>query len=145
MYSRVAALLSIIALSVTIHGCAGTSDQGSSVVTPPARPPAPAEAHYENMVDMIRGKVPGLEVIETSPGIFAFRIRGGVQSLQETMQEPLVIIDGMPQARRAGEVLMTLRPGDVASIDVLKDVSSTAVYGTRAANGVIVIKMVKRL
>ena len=102
------------------------------------------QPHYENMVEMLRGKVPGLEIIETEPGRVEVRIRGGVQSFQETMQEPLVVVDGMPQARRAGEVLMALNPQDVAGIDILKDVSSTAIYGTRGANGVIIVRLVRR-
>jgi len=149
-------ILIFAALSIlpALSACGGGAAENSGATTPSPqagesarRVPLPAtdQAHYENMVEMLRGKVPGLEIIETAPGTIEVRIRGGNQSLQTGAgsQEPLVVIDGMPQARRAGEVLMTLNPNDVASIDVLKDVSSTAIYGTRGANGVIIIRMVR--
>jgi TonB-dependent SusC/RagA subfamily outer membrane receptor len=93
---------------------------------------------------MLRGRVPGLEVIETSPGAIEVRIRGLNQSLQESGQQPLVVVDGVPSSRPAGEALLALDPRDVASIEVLKDVSSTTVYGTRGANGVIIVRLVRR-
>jgi TonB-dependent SusC/RagA subfamily outer membrane receptor len=150
------AMWGTLAVLVALAACGGKGATNSGPFSPapePAdqnRPSAQAgtlssgQPHYENMVEMLRGKVPGLEIIETEPGRIEVRIRGGVQSFQETMQEPLVVVDGMAQARRAGEVLMALNPQDVASIDVLKDVSSTAIYGTRGANGVIIVKLVRR-
>lgn len=101
-------------------------------------------AHYESVIDMIRGKAPGVHVIEVSPGQFEVRIRGMHQSLQATGQEPLVVLDGVASNRPAGELLMSLDPQDVMSIQVLKDVSSTAVYGTRGANGVLIIQTRRR-
>jgi TonB-dependent SusC/RagA subfamily outer membrane receptor len=101
-------------------------------------------AHYESVIEMIRGKAPGLQVIEVSPGRFEVRIRGVHQSLQATGQEPLVVLDGMASTRPAGELLMALNPQDVVSIQVLKDVSSTAVYGTRGANGVLIVQTKRR-
>ena len=54
--------------------------------------------------------------------------------------EPLYVIDGTPvQSFRPGHALDGINPQDVARIDVLKDAGSAAIYGTRAANGVIVI------
>lgn len=106
--------------------------------------------HYENVLEMIRGRAPGLEVLELGGGVIQVRIRGLNQSLQTNAdgapvgQEPLVVVDGVPSHRPAGEILLSLVPTDVASIEVLKDVASTTIYGTRGANGVILVSMRRR-
>jgi TonB-dependent SusC/RagA subfamily outer membrane receptor len=144
-----------IALAFTFAGCGG----GPASEGPGGPAPATAgtreagtvragamsadRSHYQSVVEMLRGKAPGLEIIEVESGRIEVRIRGLTQSLQPTNQEPLVVVDGMPSSRPAGEVLMTLNPRDVAGIDVLKDVSSTAVYGTRGANGVIIVTLIR--
>ena len=118
---------------------------GSEVLTPPGvRDTAVDRSHYESVIAMIRGKAPGLQVIEVAPGQFELRIRGANQSLQEAGEEPLVVLDGMASSRPAGQLLMSLNPQDVVSIEVLKDVASTAVYGTRGANGVLIIRTERR-
>jgi TonB-dependent SusC/RagA subfamily outer membrane receptor len=53
--------------------------------------------------------------------------------------EPLLVIDGVPAQGAIGPALAGLAPRDVARIDVLKDAGSTAIYGIRGANGVILI------
>jgi len=140
-----------------LAGCGGTSG-GDAFATPPADAAQAAGrgsvtagrvsadmGHYESVVEMIRGRAPGVELLEVSPGVIEVRIRGMNQSLQVTGQEPLVVVDGVPSSRPAGQALMSLNPNDVASIDILKDVSSTTVYGTRGANGVILITMKRRV
>jgi TonB-dependent SusC/RagA subfamily outer membrane receptor len=110
-----------------------------------------SQAHYESVIEMLRGQVPGLEILEMGTGQIEVRIRGLNQSLQTDAggasvgQQPLVVVDGVPSGRPAGEVLMALNPQDVASISVLKDVSSTAVYGTKGANGVIIVRLTRRM
>jgi TonB-dependent starch-binding outer membrane protein SusC len=87
--------------------------------------------------DLIEGRVPGVFVVRTGGGI-SLRIRGSNTFMGQT--EPLVVLDGMPI--RQGTMMTTLMgisPHDIARIDVLKDAGSTAIYGSRAANGVIVI------
>ena len=137
---------------LALLGCGGSGPSGAG--TEPA-PGAPAEgrragaitsgnAHYDNVVEMLRGKAPGLQIVEVSPGEIQIRVRGLNQSMQGGGQEPLVIIDGSPSGRPAGMTLMGLNPDDVASIEVLKDVSSTSVYGTRGANGVILVTTKRR-
>lgn len=89
--------------------------------------------------ELLRGKVAGLEVIRRPNGQTAFRIRGTQSMLLE--QEPLVVVDGIPL--RVGSVstaLSGLVPEDVIRIDVLKDLASTAIYGSRGAGGVILIR-----
>jgi TonB-dependent SusC/RagA subfamily outer membrane receptor len=103
-----------------------------------------ATRHLRDVLDMLRGQVAGLQVVELPDGEIRLRIRGATQSLREddAANEPLLVIDDMPV--RPGGIrvaLAALVPRDVASIQVLKDVSSTSIYGARGANGVILITM----
>lgn len=87
---------------------------------------------------MLQGKAPGLQVssISGQPGEgTTIRIRGG-NSLSAS-NEPLYVIDGIIAGDDFNANL--LNPDDVASIDILKDASSTAIYGARGSNGVILI------
>jgi TonB-dependent SusC/RagA subfamily outer membrane receptor len=86
--------------------------------------------------ELLKGRVAGVEVIETGDG-FKVRIRGQ-QSLSGDTQ-PLYVVDGMPMTP-GPDGLVSINPRDVESIEVLKDASSTAIYGVRGANGVILIK-----
>lgn len=88
-----------------------------------------------NVSDMLRGQAPGVLVTSntTSPGGGAtIRIRGN-RSLSSD-QSPLFIVDGMIVPH-----IDDLNPSDIESIDILKDASSQAIYGSRAANGVVLV------
>lgn len=90
-----------------------------------------------NVTDALQGQVAGLQVFTSSgePSATAsMRIRG-VTSLYATT-EPLYILDGSEISSGA---FLALNPNDIENITVLKDASSTAIYGSRAANGVIII------
>ncbi len=90
-----------------------------------------------NFTDALQGQVAGLSVLSSSgePTASAtIRLRG-VNSLTAG-NEPLFILDGAPISN---EVFNALNPSDIGNITVLKDAASTAIYGSRAANGVIVI------
>ena len=85
---------------------------------------------------LLRGRVAGMQVVQTNgtPGAStSIRIRGG-NSLSAS-NEPLYVIDGFVDA---GD-LNSLNPNDIESIEVLKDATSTAIYGARGSNGVILI------
>lgn len=87
---------------------------------------------------LLQGRSAGLQVINSSqdPGAGAtVRIRGG-SSLQGS-NAPLVVVDGFPLGD-AGN-LQEINPNDIASIEVLKDASASAIYGSRGANGVIMV------
>jgi TonB-dependent starch-binding outer membrane protein SusC len=90
-----------------------------------------------NMADMIEGRFPGVEVRRLSGGGVSIRIRG--QRTLKGSDEPLFVIDGIPKGNADGGVLSDLDPRDIKSIEVLKDAGATAVYGSRGANGVILI------
>mgnify|MGYP000081436574 CR=1 FL=1 len=84
----------------------------------------------------LQGQTPGLSVISNSgePSKAAvFQIRGTNSINSGTA--PLFILDGVPISSAD---FNTISPGDIESISVLKDASSTSIYGARAANGVVV-------
>jgi TonB-linked SusC/RagA family outer membrane protein len=89
-----------------------------------------------NLTQSIQGRLPGVELSQTStrPGSsLQIRIRGA-RSLTAT-NDPLVVLDGIPFVGSITEI----NNDDIKSIDILKDASATAVYGSRGANGVILI------
>jgi TonB-linked SusC/RagA family outer membrane protein len=89
-----------------------------------------------NIADQLQGKVPGVQFSTSGdPGSSAFvRIRG-IGSINNN--EPLYVIDGIPVQNESN--INFLNPNDIESIQVLKDAASASIYGSRAANGVIVI------
>ena len=94
--------------------------------------------------DLLRGKSAGVVITSGSgqPGSAStIRIRGG-SSLKAT-NDPLIVIDGLPISNESisgmGDPLASINPNDIESFTVLKDASATAIYGSRASNGVIVI------
>lgn len=86
--------------------------------------------------DMLVGRFAGVEVKQLPSGGTSIRIRGA-RSLKGN-QEPLLVLDGMPQ-HNGSSSLMDLAPQDIKSIEVLKDGAASSVYGSRGANGVILI------
>jgi TonB-dependent SusC/RagA subfamily outer membrane receptor len=102
--------------------------------------PTEADAHIARVETMLQGHIPGLEVIPQG-GDFTLRIRGFTTLRQGGGDdEPLLVIDDItvPPGSFAS-ALAGIAPYDVARIDVLKDAGATAVYGSRGANGVIII------
>ena len=94
---------------------------------------------------LINGKIAGVQIVNYggSPSAGSMiRVRGGA-SLNAS-NEPLIVLDGMPMevggsVSGSGNFLSLLNPNDIESMTVLKDASSTAIYGSRASNGVIII------
>ena len=93
--------------------------------------------------DLLQGKTPGVSITTNSgaPGAGSkIRIRGG--SSLSASNDPLIVIDGLPISSTdisGGDVLNTINPNDIESFSILKDASATAIYGSRASNGVILI------
>lgn len=94
--------------------------------------------------DMLVGKVAGVDVITSggSPGSGAqIRIRGG--SSLNASNDPLLVVDGLTidnnTATGMSNVMAMINPNDIETFTVLKDASATAIYGSRASNGVIII------
>lgn len=97
--------------------------------------------------ELIRAKVPGVQVIDNNEpgGGITVRIRGGTSTgLDIAPNDPLYVVDGVPLQVGGGATagrnpLNFINPQDIESITVLKDASSTAIYGSRGANGVVLI------
>jgi TonB-linked SusC/RagA family outer membrane protein len=108
---------------------------------------------YSTISHALAGKAAGLQVTQNSAqvgGGSTFRIRGATST--GAGNEPLIIIDGFPvstvddldsgnryNAGTMDNILESLNPNDIESIEVLKDASSTAIYGSRAGHGVIIV------
>lgn len=95
---------------------------------------------------LINGKVSGVQIMSNSGSASAgstIRVRGGA-SLNAS-NDPLIVLDGVPLEQGGGisgnssNFLSMINPSDIESMTVLKDASSTAIYGSRASNGVIII------
>lgn len=115
------------------------------------------EKAYSSVEQLLQGKTSGVQITQNTGGLgggMSFNIRGA-NSITGSNQ-PLVVIDGYPvesgsveintgsDANYSGDVpstnaLASLNPNDIASIEILKDASSTAIYGSRGANGVVMI------
>ena len=129
-----------------LTGCARHPPQGTAQA-PPA-PPTPSERSTvtaediernpsRSVEELLAARVPGLTVTRTPDGRLSLRIRG-VTSLDYS--EPLLVVDGIAIQAGMNDRLAGLNAEDIASVEVLKDASATAMYGARGANGVIVIK-----
>ena len=138
-------------LALVVTACGGST-------APPSSGPGSATGHETGAVttvtqsersageneltleEYLRGQVPGLQFLPTPEGGMTLRIRGGSDA-----SEPLVVLDGAPiQPGQLSQVLETLNPRDIARVQVLRDVASTARYGTRGAYGVLLITTRKR-
>ena len=90
-----------------------------------------------NIAESLGGRIAGVQVTSTDGALgdnFNIVIRGAGSLTQSTA--PLYVIDGFPQESSS---MSALNPNDIASIDILKDASATAIYGSRGANGVVII------
>lgn len=88
-----------------------------------------------NVVQSLAGKMPGVQVVQNSgtPGGDVSILIRGVGTINDA--SPLYVIDGVP----VNGGMWYINPADVESIDVLKDASATAIYGSRGANGVVMV------
>ncbi|GAB2671044.1 TonB-dependent receptor [Flavihumibacter cheonanensis] len=108
---------------------------------------AVANRPVQSFDQALGGRAPGLQVVIPSGVLNAppvFRVRG-TNSISLSSQ-PLIVIDGIPvysgdasSTSAAGNALASLNPNDIESIDIAKDAAASAIYGSRAANGVIFV------
>ena len=94
------------------------------------------ETKESNAINALAGKVAGVDISfsNNSPGSSPNILVRGRSSLNFS-NEPLIVVDGIPLEGSLNDI----NPGDIASIEVLKDASSSAIYGARGANGVVLI------
>ena len=91
-----------------------------------------------NALEALQGKAAGVDITTSErPGTLgSIRIRGE-RSILGKNNEPLYVVDGVPLM--SGSNIETLNPRDIEAIDILKDASATAIYGSRGANGVVLV------
>lgn len=93
-----------------------------------------------NALQAIQGKAAGVDVTSNErPGVMGSILIRGVRSLLAS-NSPLYVVDGIPLAAGGIEAI---NPNDIESIDILKDASATAIYGSRGANGVVLVSTKK--
>ena len=98
--------------------------------------------------DLLVGQTPGVVVTPSAgpEGSGTIRIRGG--SSLNANNDPLIVLDGVPLSNQGtqgmGNPLAMISPDNIETMTVLKDASATAIYGSRASNGVIIITTKKR-
>lgn len=94
-----------------------------------------AETPANNVLETLQGRISGLDLVESdgqAGSSLSFTLRGN-RSLNAS-NEPLILVDGIPYGSA-----LEINPSDIESVEVLKDASATAIYGTRGANGVILV------
>ena len=95
---------------------------------------------YTDPAQLLQGKVPGLAITTTGDpnGTPSITLRGASSLREGAAMQPYYVIDGIP-----GVDISMVAPDDIESIDVLRDATATAIYGSKAANGVIIINTKK--
>ena len=99
-----------------------------------------SERPVPNIASALQGELAGVEVSSTSgaPGSnVSIKVRGATSINEDATGNPLFVVDGIPMDEDFN--MQNLNPQDIESIEVLKDASSSAIYGSRGANGVILI------
>lgn len=146
------ALVGALAALAVLTGCGGAKGRTARGTPVRPEPEGPGTSgvttvHGDDMKrvgvqrieEYLNGRVPGLHVVRNESGQMSIRIRG-TASLGRSDEEPLVIVDGIPTPQGMNtEVLRMLDPREVHRVQVLKDASATAMYGSRGANGVLLI------
>ena len=95
---------------------------------------------YSDPAQLLQGKVPGLAITTSGDpnGSPSITLRGASSLREGAAMQPYYVIDGIP-----GVDISMVAPDDIESIDVLRDATATAIYGSKAANGVIIINTKK--
>lgn len=100
--------------------------------------------YVRSIAELLQGRIAGLSAQVTRGGGVSLRVRGGGGEIGAA---PLVIVDGdpLPSGAALESILQGIDASDVVRVDVLKDISATAIYGTRGSNGVVLITLRHRV
>ena len=138
----------LAALFVGPLACGGSTQKPSTQSTPQTTTDkssvdskAVADNPGQPIEQILEGRISGVTVARTADGGISVRVRG-VSSFSQS-NEPLYIVDGTPITPGPNGSLSGISPYDIESIKVLKDPASLTMYGSRGANGVILIKTKK--
>lgn len=143
---RARTLIPVVAICIVAAGCSGqkkqtapSPDQAQTQASRKAATVTPsANTNEESVEKMLQGRIAGVTVSPTAEGGIAVRIRGASSVYGNTA--PLYVLDGMAIEPGPNGSLSGINPRDIESIRVLKEPAETAMYGSRGANGVILIK-----
>ena len=141
----VVSFATLVAVAALASGCASS---GGARTADPARDSTRTgqavtardvrQTPTESVEKALEGRFPGVTVLRTAEGGLAVRMRGATSV--HGPNAPLYVIDGVAVEPGPNGDLTGINPNDIESIRVLKDAASTAMYGVRGGNGVIVIK-----
>ncbi len=141
-----------LALAIVVAGCSKSGKSSAPSPDPSRSDKASANASTVRAADIdkapgesvektLEGRVAGVVVSQSPEGGIAVRIRGGSSVYGNS--DPLYVLDGLPIIPGPNGSLSGINPNDIESIRVLKDPAEIAFYGSRGANGVIIIKTKK--
>ena len=141
-----ARVLTPVSIVAGLVACAHGRSTSQSAESPPPAPPASSIVSSDELArkpvasldQLLAGRVSGVAVAAAPGGGISVRIGGPTSFFLSG--EPLYVVDGLAVEPGANGTLSWLNPHDIESIEVLKYGASTAMYGVRGANGVIVIK-----
>lgn len=145
-HTRLFAALMAVSLAACAHGPqtdfddVGLRDKGASDPSTVDVGDIDGRSRNEPIEQILEGRIAGVTVTQGANGI-AVRIRG-TTSIRGS-NEPLYLVDGVPVEPGPGGALAGIMVTEIESIKVLKDAASTAFYGVRGANGVIVVTLKK--
>jgi TonB-dependent starch-binding outer membrane protein SusC len=133
--------VSVQLLIAFIVGCASSGTKPTAASAPPSKASTVSGDEIrpnEPIEKVLQGRISGVVVSQAPDGSIAVQIRGQSAGLGPT--QPLYILDGLAIEPGPGGSLSGISPYDIESIKVLKDPTDLTMYGSRGANGVIVIK-----
>lgn len=148
-YIRLFALTAVALLAACASGgakgTAGTRGAKGAAPSPESSSTVTAADIDQNpntpIEQLLRGRIAGVTVARADDGGLLVRVRGSTS--MHGSDAPLFVIDGVPLQPSPTGSLQGINPYDIESIKVLKDPASLTLYGSRGANGVVVIKMKK--
>lgn len=142
---RTAAVMLVMSLVLATAGCGHGSaarNAPENVHDGDVAERTEMRANATRVEELLQGRFPGVRVFRHAGGGLSVQIRG--QSSVMAVREPLYIVDGIVIEDAGSGGLIGINPNDIERIEVLKDISSTSFYGSRGANGVVVITMRRR-
>ena len=145
-YINTSRIVPVAAMVMLVAGCASgsnTPETKGSAVAPEGRNTGVTSTDLANnpsipIEQVLQSKVAGVVVSRTEDGGIAIRIRGA--STVNSSNAPLYVVDGVAIEAGPNGGLTGINPYDIASIKVLKEAADISMYGSRGANGVIIIK-----
>lgn len=104
--------------------------------------PLAESAQYARIEELLIARAPAPDVRPTGYGRFSLRVRG--RASLSGNGTPLVVVHGMQFRESGAEALASIAPNEVKSVEVLRDIGDTGIYGSRGANGVVVVTTRRR-